>query len=93
MPTSRASSNGVRSVLAIATVPFSKRKRNRPANGLFGIGWIPIGEFPGLLDRLNGYQAAIADRLRDWAGMLSTPHRRQSPEIREAAERFRREGV
>ncbi len=63
--------------------------------GLFGVGldtyW---SQFPGLLQRLRGYQAAIADRLKTHditvvdAGMVDNPLR-----AAEAASLFRREEV
>ncbi len=63
--------------------------------GLFGVGldtyW---SQFPGLLERLGGYQAVIADRLKTHditvvdAGMVDNPLR-----TAEAASLFRREEV
>ncbi len=63
--------------------------------GLFGIGLDTYWpQFAGLLDRLTGYQAVIAGKLRGMgvelvdAGMVDHPLK-----AREAADRFRREGV
>ena len=63
--------------------------------GLFGVGLDTYWpQFPGLLDRLRGYQAAIADRLKSHdvavvdAGMVDNPLR-----AGEAASLFRREEV
>jgi L-arabinose isomerase len=69
--------------------------RNTLRVGLFGIGLDTYWpQFPTLLERLRGYQAAIADRLRTFdvevvdAGLVDNPIR-----AREAAEEFRRERV
>lgn len=63
--------------------------------GLFGIGLDTYWpQFPGLFDRLVGYQSAIADRLTGLdctlvnAGLIDNPLK-----AREASDRFRREGV
>jgi L-arabinose isomerase len=63
--------------------------------GLFGIGLDTYWpQFPGLFERLVGYQAAIADRLAEKdcnlvnVGLIDNPQK-----AREAADRFRREGV
>ena len=57
-PTFCVSSNGA-APSRVATVPFSKRTETGPRIGLFGIGLDTYWpQFPGLLDRLNGYQAA-----------------------------------
>ncbi len=63
--------------------------------GLFGVGLNTYWpQFDGLLDRLTGYQAAIAGKLRGMgaevvdAGMVDDPHK-----AGEAARRFRAEGV
>lgn len=70
-------------------------KAPAPRIGLFGIGLDTYWpQFPGLLERLTGYQQRIAQRLLDRdvcvidAGMVDNPVK-----AREAASRFRREEV
>ncbi len=79
----------------IATDRSSKRTETGPRIGLFGIGLETYWpQFPGLLDRLNGYQATIADRLRSLGGEVVDGGIVDSPtKSRETAERFRRAGV
>src|SRR5215831_18115168 len=66
-----------------------------PKVGIFGIGLETYWpQFDGLLDRLNGYQSQIAERLRDFgvdlvdAGMVDNPEK-----ARAAASLFRRQEV
>ena len=93
-PTSYPSGNGAVSS-RVATVPFGKRSETGPRIGLFGIGLDTYWpQFPGLLDRLNVYQAAIADNLRKLGGDVVDAGIVDNPlKSRETAERFRREGV
>ena len=52
--------------------------------GLFGVGLDTYWpQFPGLLERLRGYQAAIADRLKTHdIALVDAGHRGQSPPSR-----------
>ena len=79
----------------VAAVPSSKKTETRPRIGLFGIGLDTYWpQFPGLFERLRGYQAAIADKLRGLGGDVVDGGIVDNPlKSREAAERFRREGV
>ena len=70
-------------------------KSNTVRIGLFGIGLDTYWpQFPGLLDRLTGYQRQVAEKLSEFgadlvdAGMVDDPLK-----AREAASRFRREAV
>jgi L-arabinose isomerase len=74
---------------------FCKSSETGPRIGLFGIGLDTYWpQFPGLLDRLSGYQAAIADNLRKLGGEVVDAGIVDNPlKSREAADRFRREGV
>ena len=67
----------------------------KPRIGLFGIGLDTYWpQFPGLLDRLNGYQAVIADKLKELGGEVIDVGIVDNPlKSREAASRFRSEGV
>lgn len=67
----------------------------RPRIGLFGIGLDTYWpQFDGLLDRLTGYQAAIAERLRQFGAELIDVGMVDSPtKARAAAAQFRREQV
>jgi L-arabinose isomerase len=78
-----------------ASVHSSKRTEPRPRVGLFGIGLDTYWpQFPGLLERLRGYQSAIAEKLRELGGDVVDGGIVDNPlKSREAAERFRREGV
>ena len=74
---------------------MNNKSRNKIRIGLFGIGLDTYWpQFGGLLDRLTGYQAQIADRLRGFdvelvdAGMVDNPVK-----AREVASLFRREEV
>jgi L-arabinose isomerase len=74
---------------------FSKKSEKGPRIGLFGIGLDTYWpQFPGLFDRLRGYQATIAGKLKELGaevvdvGIIDNPLK-----SREAGEHLRREGV
>ncbi len=79
----------------VAAVPSSKKTEAGSRIGLFGIGLDTYWpQFPGLFERLRGYQAVIAGRLKELGGDVVDVGIVDNPlKSREAAERFRREGV
>ncbi len=93
-PTFCVSSGGV-APSHVANGPLSKKTETAPRIGLFGIGLDTYWpQFPGLLERLRGYQSVIADKLKKLGGDVVDGGIVDSPlKSREAAERFRREGV
>jgi L-arabinose isomerase len=93
-PTFRVSRNTAVSACATAALP-SKKTETGPRIGLFGIGLDTYWpQFPGLLDRLSGYQTTIADNLKKLGGHVVDAGIIDNPlKSREAAEHFRREGV
>ena len=79
----------------VAAVPVSRKTEAGPRIGLFGVGLDTYWpQFPGLFERLRGYQSVIADRLRKLGGVVVDGGIVDNPlKSRETAERFRREGV